>query len=439
MMIELIKEVLLEHNEIKSWKITEKNNKSNELFFIKRELHMNRAKNVTAFTVTVYKDFEENGVSFRGSSTTKLHPTMDKEELSRSIEEAFFASGFIKNKPYPLALANPTTDFSTVPELKSKFSTAPLSQWMPILASSLYHLDDYENGGINSSEFFLTNGTTRIITSEGIDVSFSGYKGEIEFITNWKETGEEIELYKRVQFSDLDENTLKAEIKQLLTYSKEKATASPTPSLGKHTILLTGEPVKELCNYYYTQASCQAIYDGTSTAKINENIQGSNVKGDFITLNLDPFVSNSTESTPYDEDGFKLAPVTIFENGILKRYWGNVQFSHYLQVSPTGNIKNIVIEGGKSNLESFKEDPYLELVAFSDFQLNSLTGDFAGEIRLGWYYDGTTTKPVTGGSISGNIKELQEEMYLSKELQKDNSFIGPKTIKLLNVSVSGVE
>ncbi|MBU3190361.1 hypothetical protein K9O30_14310 [Clostridium bowmanii] len=39
----------------------------------------------------------------------------------------------------------------------------------------------------------------------------------------------------------------------------------------------------------------------------------------------------------------------------------------------------------------------------------------------------------------GNIKKLQKQMYLSKELQKDNNFIGPKIIKLLNVSVAGIE
>jgi len=71
--------------------------------------------------------------------------------------------------------------------------------------------------------------------------------------------------------------------------------------------------------------------------------------------------------------------------------------------------------------------------------MDGLTGNFGGEIRLGWYFDGSNTIPVTGGSISGNIKDLQKEMYLSKELQKDNNFVGPKIVKLLNVSVAGIE
>ena len=84
-----------------------------------------------------------------------------------------------------------------------------------------------------------------------------------------------------------------------------------------------------------------------------------------------------------------------------------------------------------------KQRPYLELLAFSDFQMDPLNGDFGGEIRLGRYFDGKGTTFVTGGSISGNIREVQTEMILSKELQRENHFGGPQTIQLSNVAVSG--
>ena len=71
--------------------------------------------------------------------------------------------------------------------------------------------------------------------------------------------------------------------------------------------------------------------------------------------------------------------------------------------------------------------------------MDTITGDFAGEIRLGWYKDGDKLIPVTGGSISGNINEVHKEMYLSKEVQKLNNFIGPYSVKLFNVNIAGVE
>lgn len=66
----------------------------------------------------------------------------------------------------------------------------------------------------------------------------------------------------------------------------------------------------------------------------------------------------------------------------------------------------------------------------------SLLERLNGEIRLGLYFDGSKVIPVTGGSILGNVMELQKELYLSKELQRDNNFIVPKAIKLINVTIS---
>jgi PmbA protein len=197
------------------------------------------------------------------------------------------------------------------------------------------------------------------------------------------------------------------------------------PSLGKHTVLLTGEGAKGLFDFYNTQANGKFVFEGISTAKVGESIQGENIKGDIISIKLVPFIENSSESAAYDNDGLPLSTVNLIENGILKSYWGNIQYSHYMDIKPTGNIRNVVVEGGSKSIAEFKKEPYLELVSFSNFQMDPFTGDFGGEVRLGWYFDGDKTVPVTGGAVTGNIKDVQKEMYLSKEIQIDNNFIGP--------------
>lgn len=421
--------------KIDGFKIMETKIIASELFFVKKGLDMYRTKNVHNFNITIYKNFNEEDIEYTGSSSAIIHPTMGDEEILLVIKEASFAAGFIKNKYYPLLEPFNKIQRSII----SNFSEKPLNEWLPILTDAIYNSDTYDKGGINSSEIFLNKVYTRIISSTGIDVSFTNYKGELEFITNWKEDTEEIELYKHLDFSDMDYDLIHEKVKEMLIISKEKAIASPTPALVKYNILLNGTPVIELLNYYVSQSSAKTVYNGMSTAKLGENIQGDDVLGDLITLTLDPFMKNSTKSAPYDSDGFPVDSVKIFNNGVLNMYHGDLRHCHYLNIEPTGNISNFVIDGGSYSIEDFKLEPYLEIIAFSDFQMDNLTGDFAGEIRLGWLFDGTNTISVTGGSISGNIKNLQKEMYLSKEIQKDNNFIGPKMVKLLNVSVAGVE
>lgn len=422
-------------SKIDGFKIVENNITSSELFFVKKGLDMYRVKDVHNFNITVYKNFEQENVVYTGSSSAIIHPTMSDEEILQVIEEVSFAASFIKNKYYPLV--EPSRKIQ--PQITSNFSEKPLSEWLPILTGAIYNSDICDKGGINSSEIFLNKVYTRIVSSTGIDVSFTTYKGEMEFITNWKEDTEEIELYKHIDFSEMDYDLIDEKVKEMLIVSKEKAIASPTPALGKYNILLNGTPVIELLGFYVSQSSAKTVYNGMSTAKLGENIQGDDVQGDSITLTLDPFMKNSTKSCPYDSNGFPLNSAKIFTSGILNMYHGDFRHCHYLNVVPTGNISNFVIEGGTHSITDFKVEPYLEIIAFSDFQLDNLTGDFAGEIRLGWFFDGIVTIPVTGGSISGNIKNLQKQMYLSKELQKDNNFIGPKIIKLLGVSVAGIE
>ncbi len=431
-MIEKIKDILSKTKGIDGWKINEYKIESKELFFIKKQLDMNRGKNVHHLKVTVYKDFEENGVKYKGSSTTNIYPTMNNDEINNAIKSAAFASSLVKNKYYPLVKSS---DNNKV--LRSNFSTKSLSEWLPDLTEAIFNSDTFNNGGINSAELFLNKTYNRIINSESLDVSYEGYAGQIELITEWKENEEEIELYKDINFADFEKKDIIKCVDNMIRISKDKAIATPTPVLKEIPVLLTGEPVKEFLKYYYSQANTQLVYEGISTAKVGDKIQGNKIQGDMIDITLDPFLRNSTVSAPYDEDGYPLKPTRIYENGELKSYWGSNRFSHYLNVEPTGNIENMIVKSGNKCIDELKSEPYLELVAFSDFQMDIMTGDFAGEIRLGWYYDGNKATPITGGSISGNIKNIQQEMYLSKETQQLNNFKGPKTIKLLNVSIAG--
>ena len=433
-MIDKIKSILSTIENIDEYKIIENKIDSGELFFIRKNLDMNRAKTVHSFSVTIYKDFEENGVTYRGSSTTTIHPTMSDEEVLISLKDAAFAAGFIKNEYYPLAEPSESLQFKT----ESNLSKAPIESWLPKITEAIYKEDIQDNGCINSTEIFLSKTYNRIVNSKGIDVSYEGFKGEVEFITDWKESDESIELYKHFSFSEFHPEDIETIVSSQLKISRERAIAKTTPMINKINVLLTGTPVQEIFNFYYMQASAQNIYNNISDAKLNENIQGEQIEGDLVSITLDPALENSTNSSPYDSDGFPLRTVKIFEDGVLKRYWGDVRHCHYLNITPTGIIRNIIVEGGKNSAEAFRKEPYLELVAFSDFQMDDLTGDFGGEIRLGWYFDGKNTIPVTGGSISGNIKEIQRNIYFSKEIQKNNNFWGPKTIKLPQVSVSGI-
>ena len=84
-----------------------------------------------------------------------------------------------------------------------------------------------------------------------------------------------------------------------------------------------------------------------------------------------------------------------------------------------------------------RSEPYLEVLNFSDFQMNAYNGHFGGEIRLAYLYDGEKKIPVTGGSINGNILEAQKNLVFSSEMQVEKDFEGPLAVCLENINVAG--
>lgn len=430
-MLENIVSILKEF-DISGYKIIEKKIISEEMFFIKKQLDMNRNKEVDKFTVVVYVDFEENGEKFKGDSSVNIYTTMTDEEIRKAIKDASCAAKFVKNKYYPL-VSGAKNETITMP---SKFNEGDRIKWIMKLKDSLYKNDNKKDGWINSSEIFLNKIFTRIVNSEGVDVSYISNLSEIEFITNWSGE-EEVELYNMISFSDYDETYIENKVEEALKISEYKAKAKEMPPTGKYNVILKGDNVKEIMSYYYAQANVKSVYNKMGKFKIGDKIQGDNIKGDLLNITLTNKLENSPSSSPYDGDGFKLSNIKIVDKGKLINYHGDVRNSYYLNVAPTGILKNYIVEGGSKTFEEMKSNPCIIVEAFSDFQMDSLTGDFGGEIRIALYVDGDKVIPMTGGSISGNIKNVQRDMYLSSEIETNGSFCGPKAILLKNISVAG--
>jgi hypothetical protein len=89
--------------------------------------------------------------------------------------------------------------------------------------------------------------------------------------------------------------------------------------------------------------------------------------------------------------------------------------------------------------EELRAGRYLEVVEFSDFQVDSVTGDLFGEIRLAYWHDGESVTPVSGGSISGSMRELAGEMFLSRESAQYDNWRIPASTLVKGITVTGIE
>ncbi len=424
MMIDRIIDALRSQREVDDWKIIERRVDGRELFFVKDALDMNRAKQTQKFFVTVYHDFEENGKFYRGSSEFTIHPGEIK--IESLIKENVFSSKFVKNIPYPLVTSS---------EKRIAFTKAIPIDSINEVAYDMYS-EKLENTWINSSEIFMDHVEERIVNSKGVDVSNDVSSLYVEFVTTSRFEKTEVELYWNFKFSKFEDKVIRDKVVNAMKLTKDRAHAVSTPNLKDIPVILVGESVKEFFKYHLYKVSARYIYQHLSNAKIGMDLHENNQKCDGITMWIDPFLEGSAYSVGYDEDGFPLIKIKIIDNSSVKNIWGDIRYAHYLGIEPTGHMTNFTVEPGKTSEDDLETGKYVKVLSFSDFGMDPITGDFGGEIRLGWYSDGKKTIPITGGSISGSISDLFE-IVLSKETQQIDNFTGPNSLKIIGAKISG--
>jgi len=400
-----------------------------ECYNIKKKPEMKRSINVTNTSLTLYNVFDDG--KYRGSYNTQIHPGTGTEELKTIITEGLYAAGFVKNAYFPLVSADAAKTYNYFDDINTL-------QTLEKLQEAFYADDNHDKGHLSYGEFFISRHNNRQINSNGVDNTYISYTASVETAVHWKkEDGSEIEVFENFNVGlDLDDPAayVKERMEKLFATSKNKAVAVPTPDVGEINILLSGDCLATFFGYYRTRANAQMVYQQLSTYKEGDTVQGAD--NDKITITLAPHMKGAY--SPYDGQGFPLESHEIIKDGKLTKIHGDTRFAHYLNITPTGNIGNIHVTGGTYPTNNLCKEPYLELVSFSDFQANPITGDFGSEIRLGYYFDGNKITPVTGGSISGNMEKVHNSLRMSKEEQQYGGYKGPATVCITGASISAV-
>lgn len=427
-MIESIRHALQEAG-ISVYLIRETKTERVELYFIKKKLDMRRRVETERHQVVVYRDFEEAGESYRGSATVLLQDGMEPEEMIRQLKQAYYAASFARNRWYPLAGG---TRIEEVKQLETNLSE-DCEKNAEQVAAAVFAADTEQTVFLNTLEVFSSCEHARIVNSEGVDVSYRKFFVNGEFVAQCLEP-QDVETYEDFCYDTWEEQELQEKVRRVLKLTKDRAAAVKAPEAGEYTVILSGKYVPTILGYYRLRSEASMVYQGYSRYKIGEDVQmageETSVKGERLNLWL-------LATEPYSEEGIAMKDRCLLEDGKLKTYFGGCRFSHYLGTEPTGSYSKIKVKEGTTPFAEMKTGSYLHVVNFSDFQMDSLTGSFAGEIRLAYLCDGTKVTPVTGGSINGMIGIAQKNFTFSKETQSGTKFCGPYAIRLEHVQVAG--
>ena len=425
-MLETIIE-LLKQSGVHAWELNDVQTRGWEFYFIRHALDQHRAKNVEHIQIKVYQLVEEG--KFMGSASAELPPTATEAEAKKLIEDLAYRATLVKNRPYPL---NPPRPGQPMDETVDPAAIA--GDFIRTMRS----LPETAGEDVNSYEIFVSDKVRRFLNSEGVDLTERYPDSMIEVVVNARRDGHEIELYRNFTSGSCDSEALKRDLGKAMAYGRDRLQAKPTPNLGTADVLFSGADACSIYEFFVERCNAAMIVRGLSDWTLGTPI-AQDIRGDRVNVYARRTLPNSSRNRGFDAEGAPIRDTALLEESVPKEILGGRMFSSYMGLENSFNPTNIEVSGGTKTEEELRRGPYLEAVEFSDFQVDAMTGDIFGEIRLAYWHDGETVTPVSGGSVSGSMLDFVKDLAMSVRQAQYDSMRIPALTLLKNVTVTGAE
>lgn len=392
---------------------------------------MTRFQDAVEIKITVYKSFTEGKDRYRGSMTVDISPSMYEKEISEKLQLALNGAGTVKNPWYPLS---DSESLNRKPQRKETvFDRLERSGWTEVIAGDILGKKD-SRVVYNALELSVIKNRVTLANSDGIDYSWTDYSCFSELVTTAEGKEGEVEICGLYNFSDYLKDQIAEKISTQTVHTLDRAAAERFNYFKDPDVLISGQALYEFFSFFMHRADSKMIYDGLSGFNYGTAVQKD---GDLLTIDIIPYLDGSSRNSFVDLQGIVPVPVRIIEDGVEKSVISDLQFGTYINKGITGKSSNIAVMPGSINRKSITGRRYLEAVEFSDFNMDPVTGDFGGEIRLAYYSDVNNVIPVTGGSVTGNINRVIDTIRMSSKIKVDGSYKGPDFVLMKGLNITG--
>ena len=250
---------------------------------------------------------------------------------------------------------------------------------------------------------------TRLLNSTGLDVSykktFFSYFAEGFTVLN----NSFIWLFKGTARASLNydtENFASEIIKQRSMLDKTSEITTRTMDV----IFLPNAVALTFLHSFVLGANGKLVLKGNSPLV---NKMGEQVLDNRISILDDPTIPFGIDTMPVDCEGTPTRKKYLFENGILKNLYVDIETGKLLNLTPMGNgmrsytespspnVTNIYVEAGEMSIEEMVRDTKEGLIVYGVLgggQSNVIAGDFSVNVSLGFY--------IKDGEIQGRARNV---------------------------------
>ena len=420
---------------VADWKLRRRSDRETQLYLVGARQEALRTVAGDRYDVTVYVDHDGK----RGSSSATVLPEYPDEWAAR-VRDAVFRAKLQSNPPFTLP---GRSRYRTVTLVDAAIRDRP-DEAARAVADRLLRLVRREAGvRLSSAEVFLTHARTRFANSRGASGEYDETSAELEFVIlagDGVRGTEALAEYGRRRVSDL---AVEESVADAARHARDALVAAPPRGAKSAAVIFSGEPLRDgtISDFWQPfrfHLSAEAAYRKLSRFAPGRSITSGRLAGEPLRLAADPTLRYGVASAPFDRDGVALRRVSLVDAGKLERYWATKEYADYLGVEPTGMLTNIdVLPGRAAAADLSRDGAALEVVSFSWFNPDVVTGDFSCEIRLGYEHRRGSVRPVKGGAVQGNLFTAFAHARFSREVEWMGTYHGPRAIRFEGLTVAG--
>lgn len=376
-----------------------------------------------------------DGSPAMGSGPATLLPGGD---IRAAIDEAALVAGLVANPPYSMPGPSPLPNVTLVDKsIKEDAARVCLDTMKKIQEAA-----NFPDVRLTSAECFAETKATRLVNSNGIDAQQEATHIEIEYVLQSRKGEKNSEnqgVINRRRASDLD---IKNEVANRAQFTRDLLDPVPPPNwqgavvLRRDALATFIAPDDLAIGPLLTLSDGGSKYAKVSPWEIGKSVFRGEVKGAPFTFWGNRILPFGSKSDLFDAEGLPAQRIEIVRDNVLKTFGTSQKYADYLNITATGEMGNIEVAAGYTPAKGLLAEPYVEVVMFSWFHPDNVSGDFASEIRLGYLVENGKAKPFKGGQLIGNVLDALADVRWSVETGFYGTYLGPHTARFNDLKVA---
>jgi PmbA protein len=430
-MLERIVAALRARADIQGWSARLVRSREVQLYAVPDTVEARRAIASERYVIHVLRQTGGLDAARCGGGNATLLPG---DDIDAAIDAAALMAGLVQNQPYTLPAPSPLPDLLLADPKIQADAQATLDELLARLRAAAAHL----HVRLAAAELYAEEQTTHLLNSRGIDATQTGTTIDMEWVLLCRDGERATESLVELRSRRVDDIDIEAEVAARARQAADLLRAGAPPDYHG-AVVLRGATLATFLNggVIQTLASAATKFGKLSRWEIGEPVFYGPAAGDPLTVFANRRLPFGVRASRFDDEGQPAQRVELIRDGRLCAFTANQRYADYLGIAATGDFGDIEVLAGATPEAALLAEPYVEVVAFSWFTPNEISGDFSAEIRLGYLVEDDRRTPFKGGALVGNVIEALANARWSAETGFFGDYQGPQTARFGSLAVAG--